>query len=163
MTKNVTLLGDSIRMGYEPTVRAELADVAEVWAPEGNCMHSVHHVFNLSMNNNIFNPEVGFMAPRSADGKWVEGFDPIWGGGQGAREWFTECNSWTYTWHVQHDVAGLIELLGGREKFLAKLDALFAEQFGFDRNKYQYLAQFPDMTCLIGQFAQGNEPSFHIP
>ena len=43
----VSLLGDSIRLGYEPTVRSELAGLAEVWSPEGNGMHSVHHLFNL--------------------------------------------------------------------------------------------------------------------
>lgn len=47
MKKRVILLGDSIRIGYQDTVRSELADVADVWSPEGNCMHSVHHLFNL--------------------------------------------------------------------------------------------------------------------
>lgn len=47
MKTRVTLLGDSIRLGYEATVRAELADLAEIWSPEENCMHSVHHACNL--------------------------------------------------------------------------------------------------------------------
>ncbi len=111
---------------------------------------------------NVFNPEIGFMAPRSADGKWVEDYDPKYGGGQGARDYFAECNGWTYTWHVQHDVAGLIALMGGREKFVEKLDALFVEQYD-PKDKYHFLGQFPDCTALIGQFCQGNEPSFHIP
>lgn len=46
--KKVTLLGDSIRMGYQETVCKELEGTAEVWSPEGNCMHSVHHLFNLA-------------------------------------------------------------------------------------------------------------------
>ena len=46
--KRVTLLGDSIRMGYQDSVRLELSEFAEVWAPEGNGMHSVHHLFNLA-------------------------------------------------------------------------------------------------------------------
>lgn len=46
-SKRVTLLGDSIRLGYEPTVRAELSGVAEIWSHAENCMHSVHHLFNL--------------------------------------------------------------------------------------------------------------------
>lgn len=44
----VALLGDSIRLGYEATVRTELADIADIWSPAENCMHSVHHLFNLS-------------------------------------------------------------------------------------------------------------------
>ena len=35
-------------MGYLDTVRKELSTEAEVWSPEGNCMHSVHHLFNLA-------------------------------------------------------------------------------------------------------------------
>jgi lysophospholipase L1-like esterase len=46
--KHVRLIGDSIRLGYQETVRSELNGIAEVWSPEGNCMHSVHHLFNLS-------------------------------------------------------------------------------------------------------------------
>lgn len=110
---------------------------------------------------NLYNSAIGFMAPRSADGKWVEPFDPKLGGGQGGRDYFTEMNSWVYTFNVQYDVAGLIDLLGGRKVFNARLDRLFVAQYG--TSKYRYLDQFPDSTGLIGLYAQGNEPSFHIP
>lgn len=109
----------------------------------------------------VFNPAIGLMAPKSADGKWVANFDPILGGGQGGRDYFTEMNAWTYTFNVQHDPAGLIELMGGRDAFNAKLDQLFVEQYG--GSKSAFWKQFPDSTGLIGQYAQGNEPSFHIP
>jgi predicted alpha-1,2-mannosidase len=110
---------------------------------------------------NVFNPDIGFMAPKSSDGQWVANFDPKLGGGQGGRDYFTEVDSWLYTFDVQHDVAGLIRSLGGREAFNAKLDQLFVEQYG--TSKFQFLGQFPDATGLIGLYAQGNEPSFHIP
>jgi len=110
---------------------------------------------------NLFNPQIRFMAPKSADGNWVEGFDPKLGGGQGGRDYFAEVNSWTYTFSVPHDVAGLIRLMGGRGPFVERLDRLFVEQPG--TSKWDYLKQFPDATGLIGQFAMGNEPSFHIP
>ncbi len=110
---------------------------------------------------NVFNPAIDFMAPKSADGEWVSHFDPKLGGGQGGRDYFTEVNSWLYTFNVQHDVAGLIRLMGGREAFNAKLDQLFVEQYG--TSKFHFLDQFPDATGLVGQYAQGNEPSFHIP
>jgi len=125
---------------------------------------------------NVFDTRVGFMAPKSADGQWVfdaKEFNPIWGGGQGGRDYYTEMNAWTYTFHVQQDVAGLINLLGGRDRLAAKLDSLFQEQYGgyggdperggVNGTKYFFLGQFPDMTGLIGQYAHGNEPSFHIP
>jgi predicted alpha-1,2-mannosidase len=114
---------------------------------------------------NVFDQRTGFMTPKSADGKWIEPFDPIWSGGQGGRDYFTEMNSWIYTWHVQQDVGDLIGLMGGREKFSAKLDQLFREQYrGFQEGaKFVFLRQFPDQTGLIGQYGHGNEPSFHIP
>jgi predicted alpha-1,2-mannosidase len=110
---------------------------------------------------NVFNPAIGFMAPKSDDGKWVADFDPKLGGGQGGRDYFTEVDSWIYSFNVQHDVAGLIRLMGGRDAFNAKLDRLFVEQYG--TSKYSFLGQFPDATGLVGLYAQGNEPSFHIP
>lgn len=109
----------------------------------------------------VYNPAIGFMAPRGADGKWVEPFDPKLGGGQGGRDYFTEVNGYVYAFHVQHDVAGLIQLMGGREKFLGRLDGLFEEPFG--EAKFVFLSQFPDATGLIGNYPQGDEPGFHIP
>ena len=119
--------------------------------------------FRRLANNyqNVFNPAINFMAPRSADGQWVDHFDPKLGGGLGGRDYFTEVDAWIYTFGVQHDVAGLIKLFGGRDSFNTKLDRLFVEQYG--TSKYRFLAQFPDATSLIGLYAQGNEPSFHIP
>jgi predicted alpha-1,2-mannosidase len=109
----------------------------------------------------VYDPAIGFMAPRSSNGEWVTHFDPKLGGGQGGRDYFTEMNSWIYTFNVQHDVGGLIKALGGPDAFNAKLDQVFVEQYG--TSKFQFLGQFPDATGLVGQYAQGNEPSFHIP
>ena len=78
--------------------------------------------YNLFMQRaknyqNLYDSRIGFMAPKTVDGEWVfkeKGFDPIWSGGQGGRDYYTETNAWTYTFHVQHDVPGLINLMGGR-------------------------------------------------
>ncbi len=110
---------------------------------------------------NVFNRELGFVAPRLADGSWVKNYDPKFSGGQGGRAYFAECNGWTYTLHVQHDIGGLADLMGGRKALADYLDRLFVEQYGL--SKYSFLGQFPDETGLIGQFCMGNEPSFHIP
>src|SRR6266581_3283470 len=64
---------------------------------------------------------------RASDGRWVEHFDPKLGGGQGGRDYTTEVNSWLYTFSVQHDPEGLIQLMGGRDVFNARLDQLFIE------------------------------------
>lgn len=110
---------------------------------------------------NLFKPSIGLMAPKSADGQWIEPFDPRFSGGFAGEGYFAEGNSWTYTWHVQHDVQGLINLMGGRNKFITKLDSLFT--IGRTMDKLHFLGQFPDMTGLMGMYTQGNEPAFHIP
>jgi predicted alpha-1,2-mannosidase len=109
----------------------------------------------------LFNPQTGFFAPRTADGEWVRDFDPKFSGGLGNRDYFDENNGWTYLWDVQHDIPGLIDLLGGREKFVSRLDQLFIEPLG--KWKPDYLQQMPDATGQVGQFVMGNEPGMHIP
>lgn len=66
---------------------------------------------------------------------------------------YTEGNAWQYTWHVQHDVPGLIALFGGEEAFLQKLDSVFTVKLETTQ---------ADVTGLIGQYAHGNEPSHHV-
>lgn len=122
---------------------------------------------------NVWDARVGFMAPKSADGQWVltpAEFSPIWSGGEGGRNYYTEMNAWAYTFHVQQDVAGLIDLMGGNANFVAKVDRLFTEQYrgnppdgGPGGAKYYFQGWFPDMTGLVGQYSQGNEPTMHIP
>ncbi len=111
---------------------------------------------------NLFDPSIGFMAPKDSSGNWVRPFDPKLSGGFAGEEYFAECNSWIYTFSVQHDVQGLINLMGGRRDFNRKLDQLFVEQ-PTPMDKPAFLAQFPDMSGLIGMYCQGNEPAFHIP
>jgi len=59
-------------------------------------------------------------------------------------------------------VQGLIGLLGGSERTVAKLNELF-QTFVPYPDKGKFLGQFPDMTGLIGMYSHGNEPSWHIP
>jgi len=57
-----------------------------------------------------WDPSVGFMRARKSDGQWVEKFDEFaWGGP------YVEGGPWQCSWAVQHDPAGLIELVGGQE------------------------------------------------
>jgi len=109
---------------------------------------------------NIYNREIGFMAPKNADGNWIEGYDPMRGGGQGGRAYFAECNAYTFNFSVWHDIDGLAELMGGHDKVCDRLDELFTTPAP---GKYGFLDQFPDSTGLMGMFCMGNEPSFHIP
>ena len=109
---------------------------------------------------NLYWPEKGFFMPKDAKGQWID-IDPKFEGGMGGRDYYDENNGWTYLWQVQHDIPGLIELMGGKKKFEERLDQLFRESLG--RSKYETWAKFPDFTGIVGQFSMGNEPSFHIP
>ena len=109
---------------------------------------------------NLYNPDYKLFMPKNADGEWIN-IDPKFDGGMGGRDYYDENNGYTYAWQVQHDIQGLINLHGGRRDFTNDLDQLFRECLG--RQKYKFLAKFPDATGLVGQFSMGNEPSFHIP
>lgn len=109
---------------------------------------------------NLYRANKKLMWPKNADGEWLE-IDPKFDGGPGGRDYYDENNGYTYAWQAQHDIHGLIDLMGGREDFTANLDQLFRDDLG--RTKYQFWAKFADATGLVGQFSMGNEPSFHIP
>jgi predicted alpha-1,2-mannosidase len=109
---------------------------------------------------NLWNADARMFMPKDAKGEWIP-IDPAFDGGMGGRDYYDENNGWTYLWQVQHDIPGLIQLLGGKRGFEARLDQLFRE--GLGRSKYSLWATFPDATGLVGQFSMGNEPSFHIP
>jgi len=99
---------------------------------------------------NVFDQESGFMRPRS-NGGWLIPFDP-----RQVDFNFTEANSWQYSFFVPQDISGLIDLMGGKERFARKLDELFtAESKTTGREQ-------ADITGLIGQYAHGNEPSHHM-
>lgn len=51
--------------------------------------------------------------------------------------------------------------MGGREAFIASLDAMFSEPLG--KSKFEFFAQLPDHSGNVGQFSMANEPSLHIP
>ena len=103
---------------------------------------------------NLFDTQTQFMRPRNSNGTWKTPFDPSnVGHSESVGGDYTEGNAWQYTWHVQHDVPGLIELFGGEEKFLTKLDSVFTVELKTSQ---------ADVTGLIGQYAHGNEPSHHV-
>ncbi|WMJ24017.1 GH92 family glycosyl hydrolase [Paludicola sp. MB14-C6] len=110
---------------------------------------------------NVFNKETGFVHPKMENGEFTKEYNPKLCGGQGGRKYFAENNAYIYNFNVQHDINGMVEMYGGKDKFIKKLDNLFIEQY--EVPKYYFLKQFPDATGLIGQYCHGNEPSFHIP
>ena len=104
---------------------------------------------------NYFDPQTQFIRGRNSDGRWVTPFNPF--RSEHRADVYCEGNAWQYTWLAPQDFDGLVDLFGSREKFLERLDSLFAadsEIVGDDSS--------PDISGLIGQYAHGNEPSHHI-
>lgn len=110
---------------------------------------------------NLYNPETGFFHPKDKKGNFIQPFDYKFSGGMGVREYYGENNGWTYRWDVQHNIIDLIQLMGGRERFIQNLDQTFREPLG--RSKHEFYAKIPDQTGNVGQFSMANEPSLHIP
>lgn len=104
---------------------------------------------------NNFNTKDGFVEPRLANGNYRTPFDPT---KAGANSGFTEGNAWQYSWYQPQDELGLIKLLGGPDKLVAKLDEMFDQKV--DPAKY---ADVEDISGMIGQYIHGNEPSHHLP
>lgn len=113
-----------------------------------------------SMNyKNLFDDETGLMRGKNKDGKFQKPFNPFkWG------DAFTEGNSWHYTWSVFHDVQGLIDLMGGKEAFVTKLDSVFTLAPVFDDSYYgQVIHEIREMQIAnMGQYAHGNQPIQHM-
>lgn len=110
---------------------------------------------------NLWNNDNGYFSPKKADGRWVEPFDPELGYGYGSRGYFAEVNACVHLFHVQHDIPKLIELMGGNEKFIERLDRMYNKSP--DIGKWWFMGRMPDATGLQGLVPAGNEPAFHIP
>jgi predicted alpha-1,2-mannosidase len=94
-------------------------------------------VFHRRAQNyrNVIDPQTGFARGRHQDGSWDSPFDPTM-----KYPYITEGLPIQYTFFVPQDLPGLINLVGGREAFIRKLDTLFSGAY----------------------YDQGNEPSHHI-
>lgn len=110
---------------------------------------------------NIWNPAIGYFAPRNERGEWVEPFDPQLCDGFGARSYFAEVNACVHVFHVQHDIPQLIALMGGEEAFVRRLDEAYNR--GPEIDKWKFMGRMPDATGLQGLMPAGNEPAFHVP
>lgn len=109
---------------------------------------------------NLFDPVSGFMRGKDTQGNMSEEFNPYaWGGD------YCEGGPWQTSFGVHHDIDGLIELYGGKEAFVRKLEELFHTPPIYDVGKYH--SEIHEMTEManydFGQCAISNQPSFHLP
>src|SRR5690606_36736405 len=119
--------------------------------------NDVYDEFLLRSENwkNVFDPSIGFMRPKNAEGEFREEFDLLETHGQG----FIEGNTWNYSLYVPHAPHALMQELGGAAKLDRYLDSLFTMNL-----PDKYFANTEDITRegIIGNYVHGNEPSHHV-
>ena len=156
---------DLIKLGYIPadhgpeSVASAMEYAIADWAISklaeklGKKEDAVYFAKRAKAYKQYFNKETRFMRGKLEDGSWRTPFDPV--SAQHRVNDYCEGNAWQYLWLVPQDPEGLIELLGGDEPYIAKLDELFSMSSELDEGASI------DITGLIGQYAHGNEPSHH--
>ena len=122
-----------------------LARFAKKLGKEDDCRMFLARAHNYT---NVYDGSTGFMRGRNEDGTWISPFDP-------KEPYYNymmkEATGWQNFWLVPHDVQGLVNLVGGREKFLEKLDTFF-------HTPYRPKGIARDVTGMIGLYCQGNQP-----
>jgi len=160
-------IGSYIDMGYIPdeklgtsastTLEYAYDDWSIAQAAEKLGRQDIYAEFLKRSENykNIFDASVGFMRARKADGSFKQQFDALSTNGQG----FIEGNTWNYSFFVPQNPDALIRLMGGKKKFVAKLDSLFTMNL-----PDKYFAETEDITRdgIIGCYVHGNEPAHHV-
>lgn len=105
--------GMTLEYAYHDWCLAQMADALGRMQDRSLYMKRAHNYRNL------WDPDIGFMRPRNGDGSWLDDFDP-----KSPTGW-VEASGWHYLWWVPHDVKGLVDLMGGRETFVRRLNELF--------------------------------------
>ena len=134
----------TLEYAYDDWCIAEMARIA------GNSALTGQFARRSQSYRNLFDASTGFFRPK-INGGWIKPFDPA-----SVTVHYTEANPWQYSFFVPHDIDGLIALHGGSARFTARLDSLF------EGGSLMAGRQQSDITGLVGQYAQGNEPSHHV-
>lgn len=134
--------------------------ISQVAKTEGQGALAADYAERSHNYRNIFDPSVGFMRAKDADGQFVSDFHPFnWG-----RD-YTEGSAWQNSFATYHDFADLIQLHGGEDAFLGKLIELCNTYPEFKDLGYGFeIHEMSEMAAVnFGQIAMSNQPSFHLP
>ncbi len=100
--------------------------------------------------------KTGYMRGRRSDGSWRRPFDAD--AAEHHADDYVEGTARQWTWFVPHDVRGLSRRMGGHRRMGLLLDSLFTLSTPLRGTQIS-----PDITGMVGQYAQGNEPGHHVP
>lgn len=147
------LMGESVAYNLEYALAdAAVAHVAKFLGKRED--YELFHNRSMSYKAN-FDSNLGFIRGTDSKGQFRRDYSPF--ASTHRADDYCEGNGWQYTWLVPHDIKGLAECFGGKEKLISKLDSLFLVP-----SVIKGLNSSPDISGLIGQYAHGNEPSHHI-
>jgi predicted alpha-1,2-mannosidase len=104
----------------------------------------------------LFDTQTGMLRPKKRDGTWLQPYDPELGRNFEPAPGYIEGNAWNYRFYVPFDMPGLIQLLGGQDKFLNALESTFSTN-NFDMGNepditYPYLFNY-----VSGQHSQSQQ------
>ena len=86
---------------------------------------------------NVFDKKTGFVRGRYADGRWIEPFDPY-----SKARFICEGTPFQYTWYVPQNIPGLMQAMGGKDIFLAKLNEFFDKGHYWHGNETDHQAAY---------------------
>ena len=126
----------------------------------GNDAEAAQHLQRSLNYRNILDPETHWIRGRDAEGNWATPFDPAGGESpeQTTGRGFQEGNSWQYSWLAMHDGRKLMELMGGDEVAIERLDQMFS----LPAEAQNRLTAF-GIVYRFAQWAPGNEHDLEVP
>ncbi len=120
------------------------------------------HFLDRSLNyRKVLHPETKFFHPRDTFGNFMPDLDYRFPPGIGGRDAYDENTGYVYRFDVPHNVADLVEQLGGKEAFVDALEDMYSTPLGKGRPDFYHI--YADHSGNVGQFSMGNEPAMHIP
>jgi predicted alpha-1,2-mannosidase len=126
----------------------------------GEDAEAAEHLQRSLNYRNILDPETRWIRGRDANGEWATPFDPTGGESpeQTTGRGFQEGNSWQYSWLAMHDGRTLMELMGGDEVAIDRLDQMFS----LPAEVQTKLTAF-GIVYRFAQWAPGNEHDLEVP
>jgi predicted alpha-1,2-mannosidase len=162
---------DYLKLGYVAADHVEQAVAETVDSAYGDfCIAQVAKAlgrgddaamfFARSQNwKKLFDAKTGFLRGKKANGDWLEPFDEFqWGSP------YVEGSAWQHRWDVPHDLEGLIQAMGGKDRAAEALEKMLALEPIFHVGVYgQEIHEMSEMAAVdFGQYAQSNQPVHHL-
>ncbi len=165
-------IGDYLKLGYVPCDKyKESVNLTLDFAYGDYCIAKIaerlgyteiqeKYLKRADNYKNVFDAETGFMRGRKADGTFITPFDPLSWGGE-----YTESCAWQTTFSVPHDLAGLAELMGGKDKLINMLTEIFTMKPSYRVGAYKTeIHEMTEMVLLnMGICEINNQPGFSLP